>query len=383
MSANMSVSLQVPTVARLGLTGAQLDRLQRARIAQAVAELAVGRTEEPAVAEIVSRAATSRRTFYRLFVRKQDALLAACELRLEEALRRLAVHCGETPPAEQVQAAIVELLGLVDEHRVLVRRCLGEGADTEWLVMRIAPWLDRACDRLGLEPALPGLSTVEVVAGITGLIKARVATGNADARALLPAVQAMAVRPAARAEGGSDGPGPARLVRRLEPLLDQLNATRATERRKALSGLRELAVDAVIERDAPTLGALQKAVAASLRSELPPRERAMLGAVTEVAAAGMRAGPGGVLAAAGLAGPAQGGVGHQALRCLSYVAEHPGATGQQVQAALGHRHLSQTTRVLAVLERRGLVTSRVTNTNARAWRATPKGRGAAGLRPSG
>jgi DNA-binding MarR family transcriptional regulator len=59
--------------------------------------------------------------------------------------------------------------------------------------------------------------------------------------------------------------------------------------------------------------------------------------------------------------------------CLSYLAAHPGASGVAVRDALGMRHLSQTSRLLARLESQGLVRNHRPGGPANAWELTAAG----------
>ena len=75
----------------------------------------------------------------------------------------------------------------------------------------------------------------------------------------------------------------------------------------------------------------------------------------EAAILGAGGGPAALLARAGHGAPADG-LGAQGRRALAVLLERPGASGAQVQRALGHRHASQTSRLLHRLQHQGLVT---------------------------
>jgi AcrR family transcriptional regulator len=76
--------------------------------------------------------------------------------------------------------------------------------------------------------------------------------------------------------------------------------------------------------------------------------------VVEAAILGEGGGPAALLARAGH-GLHADGLGAQARRTLAVLLDQPGASGAQVQRALGHRHASQTSRLLHRLRRQGLV----------------------------
>jgi AcrR family transcriptional regulator len=76
--------------------------------------------------------------------------------------------------------------------------------------------------------------------------------------------------------------------------------------------------------------------------------------VVEAAMLGEAGGPAALLARVGH-GPPADGLGEQARRALVVLLDRPGAGGAQVQRALGHRHASQTSRLLHRLQDQGLV----------------------------
>jgi AcrR family transcriptional regulator len=64
---------------------------------------------------------------------------------------------------------------------------------------------------------------------------------------------------------------------------------------------------------------------------------------------------------------------YQSQRCLRYVGEHQQPSSQAVRGDLGFRHLSQVSRILARLERLGLLETIRLPGKPHAWRATPLG----------
>jgi AcrR family transcriptional regulator len=92
----------------------------------------------------------------------------------------------------------------------------------------------------------------------------------------------------------------------------------------------------------------------------------------EAAILGEGGGPAALLARAGH-GLRADGLGTQARRALAVLGEQPGASGAQVQRALGHRHASQTSRLLHRLRRQGLVAG-TGGAHPAGWSLTPAGR---------
>lgn len=86
-------------------------------IAEAVSEVGIANVS---VAEIVSRAGVSRRTFYEAFEDRNDCLLAALDFAIDRATRRALpawLEHGEWRDA--TRAALAELLRFIDEEPVL------------------------------------------------------------------------------------------------------------------------------------------------------------------------------------------------------------------------------------------------------------------------
>jgi AcrR family transcriptional regulator len=102
---------------------AQLAEVQRARIVagatEAVAELGYGGLT---VAEVISRARISRRTFYELFEDREECFLAAFDAALAcVAEPVLAAHRGDGAWRERVGAALAAALALFDAQPALGR----------------------------------------------------------------------------------------------------------------------------------------------------------------------------------------------------------------------------------------------------------------------
>ncbi len=107
----------------------------------------------------------------------------------------------------------------------------------------------------------------------------------------------------------------------------------------------------------------------------PPQGGDVDDRAVEAAILGEDGGPAALLARAGHVPPVDG-LGAQARKALAVLIERPGVGGAQVQRALGHRHASQTSRLLHRLQQQGLVTT-AGGAQRPGWSLTPAGRAAA------
>jgi AcrR family transcriptional regulator len=119
----------------------------------------------------------------------------------------------------------------------------------------------------------------------------------------------------------------------------------------AATGLPELlaVLDPAKPSSPPSRGQTPKRKRVELRQHCNAGDRAV-----EAAILGEGGGPAALLARTGH-GLHVDGLGVQARRALVVLLGQPGASGAQVQRALGHRHASQTSRLLHRLRRQGLV----------------------------
>jgi AcrR family transcriptional regulator len=101
---------------------------QRARIVAALAEENTERGYRAVtVADIVRRAGIARNTFYENFNSKEDCFLAAQDLAIEEALRRVVEGDRDDESwEERVAAGLGSFLGYVAEEPALARTCIVE-----------------------------------------------------------------------------------------------------------------------------------------------------------------------------------------------------------------------------------------------------------------
>ena len=111
-----------------GLSRGRVTEIQRSRMLAAalaaVEEVGYGRMT---VAQVISRAKVSRKTFYDVFADREDCFLAALEQAVAQAGRLVEeAYDGETVWRESVRAGLAELLVFFDEEPALARLCLVE-----------------------------------------------------------------------------------------------------------------------------------------------------------------------------------------------------------------------------------------------------------------
>jgi len=122
----MSVAVGRARTQRRGAPRARLVEIQRARLLSAalgaVDELGYSRTT---VAHVTSRARVSRRTFYELFANREECLLAALESvvgQLRDELRVLSLDA--LPWRERVRTGLWAILSFFDREPLLARVCV-------------------------------------------------------------------------------------------------------------------------------------------------------------------------------------------------------------------------------------------------------------------
>ncbi|HEX8714476.1 MAG TPA: TetR/AcrR family transcriptional regulator [Solirubrobacteraceae bacterium] len=105
------------------MTEIQRSRMLAAALA-AVEEVGYGRMT---VAQVISRAKVSRKTFYDVFADREDCFLAALEQAVAQAGRLVNdAYDGESAWRDGVRAGLSELLVFFDEEPALARMCLVE-----------------------------------------------------------------------------------------------------------------------------------------------------------------------------------------------------------------------------------------------------------------
>src|ERR1700733_9296601 len=111
-----------------GLPRGQVTQIQRSRMlaaaVEAVEEVGYARMT---VAQVISRARVSRKTFYDVFADREDCFLAAFEQALGQAsVIAQEAYSGESSWREGVRAALARVLMFMDEEPGLARLCIVE-----------------------------------------------------------------------------------------------------------------------------------------------------------------------------------------------------------------------------------------------------------------
>lgn len=189
-----------------GLPRGQVTQIQRSRMlaaaVEAVEEVGYARMT---VAQVISRARVSRKTFYDVFTDREDCFLAAFEQALGQG-RLIAeeAYAGESSWREGVRAALGRLLMFMDEEPGLARLCIVEalGAGERVLACRgkvldeLAEIVDRgrAANTASREP--PEVTAEGVVGAIFAVLHTRVLeTDGQPLTGLLGSLMSMIVLP--------------------------------------------------------------------------------------------------------------------------------------------------------------------------------------------
>ena len=171
----------------------QVAAVQRVRLTSAMARAACERgAANVSVADVVSEAGVSRRTFYELFTSGEDCLLAT----FDDAIGRIAVRVAPVWQAkgawqQRVRDALVEVLSFCEEQplaaRIVFVESLAGGPSLTARRNEIQARLLAAIDegRKGLsKSAQPGPLTAEgVLGGVSGVLAGRLAgAGSSDGK---------------------------------------------------------------------------------------------------------------------------------------------------------------------------------------------------------
>jgi AcrR family transcriptional regulator len=208
-----------------GLPRGQVTEIQRGRMLAAAVDAVdevgyAGMT----VAQVISRARVSRKTFYDVFADREDCFLAAFDQALQQGGELLREAYGaESSWSEGVRAALARLLAAMDEEPALARLAIVESlAAGERVLERRAEAfaaLADAVDRARAEPGAldpPEVTSEGVVGGIFAVLHSRVLeSGDAPLLELLGPLMSMIVLPylgagAAEAELRRPSPEPVR-----------------------------------------------------------------------------------------------------------------------------------------------------------------------------
>lgn len=197
-----------------GLPRGQVTEIQRGRMIAA----AVDAVEEVGysgmtVAQVISRARVSRKTFYDVFADREDCFLAAFEQAMDHA-RSMAVEAygGETAWRDGIRAALARLLAFMDDEPALTKLVIVEAmAAGDRVLERRAAVFEELAKAIDMGRSAPGatLDPPEVTAeGIVGavfaVIHSRVLVGGRESLlGLLGPLMSMIVLPylGARAAG--------------------------------------------------------------------------------------------------------------------------------------------------------------------------------------
>lgn len=207
----MTVMYKSRTAPRLrpgpgGLPRGQVTEIQRSRMlaaaVEAVEEVGYARMT---VAQVIGRARVSRKTFYDVFIDREDCFLAAFEQALGQA-RLIAeeAYAGESSWREGVRTALARVLMFMDEEPGLARLCIVEalGAGERVLECRgkaldeLAEVVDRgrAATNASREP--PDVTAEGVVGAIFAVLHTRVLeSGGQPLTDLLGSLMSMIVLP--------------------------------------------------------------------------------------------------------------------------------------------------------------------------------------------
>ena len=169
----------------------QVAELQRARILTGMVEECCERgVGSVSVAHVVSRSGVSRRTFYEVFVDREDCFLAAFERALGLARERVLDACeGQGSWRERVRVGLIAFLGLLEDEprlgRVLVCESAAGGSRVLARRSEAIELIARAVDegrgesKAGME--LSPLTAEGIVGGALGVIQARLLAQSTDA----------------------------------------------------------------------------------------------------------------------------------------------------------------------------------------------------------
>jgi AcrR family transcriptional regulator len=172
-----------------GLPRGQVTEIQRGRMLAAAVDAVedigyAGMT----VAQVISRARVSRKTFYDVFADREDCFLAAFEQALEHASAQARkAYEAESDWRDAVRAALARLLELMDEEPALTRLCVLEAlAAGERVLERraeafavLARVIDGGRDvPAALDP--PGVTAEGVVGAVFAVVYGRVLEGESE-----------------------------------------------------------------------------------------------------------------------------------------------------------------------------------------------------------
>ncbi len=193
------------TSARESFAPGHIEQIQRARVVGAMVQVVDAQgVANATVANVVTRAGVSRRTFYELFSDCHECLLAALQDAAEHASARVlpAYEAERGDWRTRIRAGLVALLAFFDEQPAVARLLLVEWLAAgpralerrQQLFAQLASAVDEGRDALpGGGATVPELTAEGVVGAVASLLHARLLRPRAGARLLAMANQLMAV----------------------------------------------------------------------------------------------------------------------------------------------------------------------------------------------
>lgn len=210
-----------------GLPRGQVTEIQRSRMltaaVQAVEEVGYARMT---VAQVIGRAKVSRKTFYDVFIDREDCFLAAFDQAVTQARAQVVeAYQRESGWREGVRAGLTRLLTLMDEEPGLARLCVVEalGAGSRVLEHRakvldeLAEVVDRGRMISSASREPPEVTAEGIVGAVFAVLHTRLLEGGGEPLStLLASLMSMIVLPymGTRAAGKElSRPAPARQSR--------------------------------------------------------------------------------------------------------------------------------------------------------------------------
>ena len=320
-----------PTARSNGATRDRVSEIQRARILAAmVKECSERGASNVSVAHVVSRAGVSRRTFYEIFLDREDCFLAA----FDDALARVSGQVSDAydPDAkwvERVRAGLIAILQFLDADggagQLMIVGSLGAGADAlerrRRCVAQVIAVVDEGRKESKTAGEFPPLTAEGIVGGVLSVLHSRL------------------VEPSASSDDGARGAGP--------------------DERSPAPGGRTGCEEVPNQGLLPLTGALMSMIvlpylgSAAARRELarpvPPTARSSTAVASDpLRDLGMR-------------------LTYRTVRVLTAVAATPGGSNRQVALAAGIDDQGQISKLLARLQGLGLIE----NTGAGSVRGAP------------
>jgi AcrR family transcriptional regulator len=173
-----------------GMPRGQVTEIQRGRMLAAAVDAVddvgyAGMT----VAQVISRARVSRKTFYDVFADREDCFLAAFEQAMEQAGELVGeAYAGEANWREGIRAGLARLLALMDDEPALTKLCVVEAlAAGERVLERRAAAMEqlaaavdagRSAPGANLDP--PAVTAEGIVGAVFQVLHSRVLEGKGE-----------------------------------------------------------------------------------------------------------------------------------------------------------------------------------------------------------